>query len=108
MAAYDGVTVRIKVVVTDFDKVAVVPSEVTTAKVSLYDDQNDYVFLDENLTYSETHSYWYFDWQDALPGSFKAICSFTGPTYNTFEYATIRVKALKFVPNDSVPTSITN
>lgn len=106
MAIYDGETVRIKATLIDFNDQPVGPTQVTSAKVSLYDSSFNYAFQNVDLTWNSVDSYWYYDWPAALPGTWKSICTFEGPGFEAFEYGTVRVKPLKFVPTGQ-PTTIT-
>ena len=105
MGVYDGDTVRITVTVLDFNGNPVTTAD--TATVSLYDSAGNYVFLNEDLTYSSEYAYWYYDWQDALPGSFVPLATFTGGSYDVFEYGKIKVSPLKLTPTGN-PTPITH
>ena len=107
MALYDGETIRIKATVTDFDGNPVTPTEISSAVVSLYDDLNNYVFQNVALSWNSTLNYFYYDWQDALPGTFTSLCVFTGFGYEVFDYGSVRVKPLKFTPTGD-PTTIVN
>jgi len=107
MAIYDGETVRLKATVTDFNGASVDNTGVTGAKVSLYDPSGNYVFQNQDLTYNSVDGYWYFDWQEALPGTFTSLYVFEGSQFEVFEYGTIRVKHLKVEPS-GLPTPITN
>jgi hypothetical protein len=101
--AYEGETVRITATVTDFDGDPIVPAEVTSAVVNLYDGSGNYVFTDTPLTYQDVGpetptAYWFYDWQDILVGSWIAQCVFTGAAYEVYEYVTVKVKAPKIAP----------
>jgi hypothetical protein len=101
--AYAGETVRIIASPFDYDGNPIVPTDVTSAVVNLYDGTGNYVFQSEPMTYQAasaevTAAYWYFDWQGILVGSWIAQCVFTGLSYELFEYTTIKVKAPKIVP----------
>lgn len=101
--AYAGETIRITATVSDFDGDPLVPDEVTSAVINLYDGLGNYVFEGNTLTYEPvgpetTTAYWYYDWQDAALGSWVAQCVFTGVSYEVFEYVTVKVKAPKITP----------
>jgi hypothetical protein len=101
--AYAGETVRITAQPFDFDGDPIVPAEVTSAVINLYDGLGNYVFTNEPMLYQAvdaetTTAYWYYDWQDIVVGSWVAQCVFTGVSYELFEYVTVKVKAPKIVP----------
>ena len=105
MAIYDGETSRIKVTVTDFNDEPVTSAQVVSATVSLYDTLSNYAFQDEDLTWDATEQYWYYDWQNALPGSWTSVATFTGASFEVFDYGRVRVKPKKVVPTGQ-PTTI--
>lgn len=105
MTAYDGATVRIKATATDYDGNAVTSSGVTSAVVSIYDQSGNYAVTNAALTWNATTSYWYYDWQNALPGTFTAVCTFTGTNFEAFDYDTFLVSPLKVNPTGK-PTPI--
>jgi hypothetical protein len=96
--AYEGETVRITATVDDYDSNPVLPADVTSAVINLYDGAGNYVFLGEVLTYDDVEAYWYYDWQTSRAGGWIAQCVFTGAEYEVFEYVTVKVKAPKIVP----------
>lgn len=90
---YVGETVRIKSTITDFNGDALTPDSVTTAEVTIYIGATPLV---GTLTYSTTREYWFYDWdtEGMAGGSYKAKLRFVGAAYDTWEYLTIRLKAI--------------
>jgi hypothetical protein len=110
--AYEGETIRIIARALDFDGNPIVPVDVTSVVINLYDGLGNYVFLAEPMVYQASDPenatltpYWYYDWQDILVGSWIAQCVFTGLSYELYEYVTVKVKAAKIVPTGQ-PTPI--
>lgn len=114
MALYDGETARVKVTATDFNDKPVTDTDVVSATLLLLDTAGNYVPLSSGatpagtvaLTYDSNLAYWYYDWQNALPGTFTSIATFTGTDFEVFEYGTVRIKPLKVTPTGQ-PTPIT-
>jgi hypothetical protein len=101
--AYEGETIRITAKVFDYDGDAIVPVEVTSAVINLYDGAGNYVFMDEVLTYHDVdpetpEPYWFYDWQQTRTGKWIGQCVFTGVNYQVFEYVTVTIKARKVIP----------
>jgi hypothetical protein len=96
--AYAGETLRITATVADYDNKPILPGQVTSAQCNLYDSTGNYVFQNQDLTYSTTDSYWYFDWQNSLTGSWLAQCVFVGVNFEVYNYATVKVNAPKVIP----------
>jgi hypothetical protein len=101
--AYEGETIRITAQVFDYDGDAIVPAEVTSAVINLYDGTGNYVFENQVLTYQDVGpetptAYWFYDWQDSVTGKWIAQCLFIGVNYEVFEYVTVTVKARKVIP----------
>src|ERR1700722_9191971 len=107
MTFYDGSTVRVTATVTDFDGNEVTSENAETAVVTILDTSGNYIVNNADLTWDSDESYWYYDWQSAIAGSWTALCLFAGSLFKVFNYATIRVKPLKIEPT-GIRTSLTN
>lgn len=104
---FDGNTARIKSTATDFDDQPLTNLNVISAIVNLYDNLGNYVFTNQAMTWNPTFSYWFFDWQDALPGTFTAEAVFSGSGYEVSDYGIVVVLPLRVIPTGN-PTPIVN
>lgn len=90
MTIYEGETIRLKAVVTDFNDVILTDTDVTLGEVGIFNISGAEVVRND-LTWDATLAYWYYDWV-AAAGAYKAKFRFVGDAFETFEYHTIRVK----------------
>lgn len=98
---YDGSTARIAATALDFNGAAVTTG--VTTSLYIYDLQGNYAVSAASLTYDSVDGYWYYDWQNALPGIWKVEVTFSGPGA-TPPFTTMAEGPLHVLPPPVPPT----
>lgn len=93
MTKFEGESIRLRVTATDYDGNAITGDVATppVGTIELYDTL-DVLVLSGDLTWDATLNYWYYDIASAPAGSFQVKAMFTGTTYQTWEYAKLKIK----------------
>lgn len=101
---YDGSTARIEATAVDFDGNTIVPGTINSTVVNIYDTTGNYAVTNAVLGWNPAGSYWYYDWQNALPGVWYVEVTFisTGATPFTSEAQ----GGLHILPPPVTPTNI--
>lgn len=95
MPLFTGETVRVMTSATGLDGSALTDSDVSTAEVTIYDSTGSVVVATTPLSYNPTLQKWFYDWTtDGQPvGSYKAKIRLGSNTFDSWEYARIRLRA---------------
>lgn len=99
---YDNSTARVACTAVDFNGVAVTAG--VTTNVNIYDLSGNYAVQNVALAYDPVDAYWFYDWQNTLPGVWKVEVTFTGGGATPF--VTMAEGALHILPPPVAPTGL--
>jgi hypothetical protein len=100
MTSYAGETITLKTSATQIDdsRTPILDADVSSTEIRIFRVSDDVEVLTSTpMVWDATDSEWRYSWTTTEAGKFEAKLRLVGPTFDTWEYAKVSIKADRFV-----------